>query len=589
MSSPFKFHPKLLDCLSGYDRKTFGADLSAGVTVGVIALPMAMAFAIGSGVTPAAGIITAVVAGFLTSLLGGSRVAIGGPTGAFVAIVAGIVAAHGLSGLLICTMMAGVMLFLMGLIRLGVLIRFMPAPLVKGFTTGIAVIILCGQFGDFLGVNVEGGGNVIATISGLIPHLSEVSVPALVTSSLCVLGIFFWPRKLAMVPGSIAVMLLATVASMLLANCAGINLETIGSRFGGIPRGVPFPHLPEFSLATFQTLLAPAMTIALLGAIESLLCAAAADVMIDDQHNPDQELMAQGIANIITPLFGGIPATGAIARTAANIRNGGKTPVAGIIHALTLLLIMLIAAPLAKFIPLAVLSAVLIVVGINMGDWKEFTYLRRYPRSDATVFLVTFLLTIIFGLTQAVTVGMFAACILFIRRMSEQSRVGIRPLHHHAVGHSHPHHGHGRRSPFHAHHRGEEQAAGGESAPRPEPRDDLLLVSLTGAMFFGASQKLRRILRYVKLEHKVLVLEMAEVISLDATAIITIEDIITKFRRKGIEVILVGLHSQPRHSLKRSGVLRDFPPENIVEDMEEAGRRADEILEAQDQEGAGSD
>ncbi|MDL2271480.1 STAS domain-containing protein [Desulfovibrio sp. OttesenSCG-928-I05] len=580
MYSPFKFRPKLFDCLSGYSMKTFGADLSAGVTVGVIALPMAMAFAIGSGVTPAAGIITAVVAGFLTSFLGGSRVAIGGPTGAFVAIVAGIVATHGVQGLLICTMMAGVMLLLMGLIRLGVLIRFMPSPLVKGFTTGIAVIILCGQLKDLLGINAEtaGSANVILAVSELVPLLDQASIPTFIVGILCVAGILCWPKKLGKrVPSSIMVMLLATVASMLLASYAGIELETIGSRFGGIPRSVPAPSLPVFDLATFQTLLAPAMTIALLGAIESLLCAAAADAMIDDQHNPDQELMAQGIANIITPLFGGIPATGAIARTAANIRNGGRTPIAGMIHAIVLLLIMLLAAPLARYIPLAVLSAVLIVVGINMGDWKEFTYLRRYPRSDVTVFLVTFLLTIIFGLTQAVTVGMFAACILFIRRMSEQSRVWVRLLHHRSIGNG----GSGflpEEGEEGEYHQGRPDGANGQD-DTGERNDDLLLINLTGAMFFGAAQKLRRIMRYSKQPPKVVVLQMSTVISLDATAITTLDDIIGKFRKKGVEVILVGLHSQPLSALTRSGVLRDLVPGNIVRDMDAARRRADDILE----------
>lgn len=581
--SPFKYRPKLFDCFSDYSLRTLGADVSAGVTVGVIALPMAMAFAIGSGVTPAAGILTAVVAGFLTSFLGGSRVAIGGPTGAFVAIVAGIVAQHGLQGLLICTMMAGVMLLFMGLIRLGVLIRYMPSPLVKGFTTGIAVIILCGQLKDLLGISAEtaGSANVLLAVSELVPHLDDMSVPTLVFGVSCVLGILLWPKRLRKIPNSIAVMLIATLASVLLGKYAGVDLETIGMRFGGIPRGLPGPSLPVFDLATFQTLLAPAMTIALLGAIESLLCAAAADVMIDDQHNPDQELMAQGIANIVTPLFGGIPATGAIARTAANIRNGGKTPVAGMVHALTLLLIMLLAAPLARYIPLAVLSAVLIVVGINMGDWKEFVYLRRYPRSDVTVFLVTFFLTIIFGLTQAVTVGMFAACVLFIRRMSEQSRVWVRLLHHRSLCECKDG-DHGELADGYM----EEEANNSRElhTGSEKPRDDTMLINLTGAMFFGASQKLRRIMRYVKLPHKVIVLQMSSVISLDATAIATLDDIISKFRKKGGEVILVGLRNQPLAALRRSGVIRDLPPENIVEDTHAAMRRADEILEAREPE-----
>lgn len=563
MYSPFKFRPKLFDCLQGYSLKTFGADLSAGVTVGVIALPMAMAFAIGSNVSPAAGIITGVIAGFLTSLLGGSHVAIGGPTGAFVAIVAGIVATYGFSGLLICTMMAGAMLFLMGLIRLGLLIRYMPAPLVKGFTTGIALIILCGQLKDFLGINAElaNTSNILSTINSLAPHLGAVHLPTLLLSAACLAALFLWPKKLnRFVPASIAVMLLATAASAIGFTALGISVETIGSRFGGIPRTLSFPQLPSFDLETFQSLLAPAMTIALLGAIESLLCATAADGMIEDQHNPDQELMAQGVANMITPLFGGIPSTGAIARTAANIRSGGKTPVAGMIHALVLLLIMLLAAPLAKYIPLSVLSAILIMVAVNMGDWREFIQLRRYPRSDATVFLVTFLLTIIFGLTQAVSVGMFAACILFIRRMSEQSRVGIKLMNHHTMTNS-----------------GREAADGAEEEEEKaarELRDDVLLVNITGAMFFGASQKLRRILRYIKPDHKVIILRMSRVISLDATALLTLEDIITKARKRNIQVVIYGLHHQPLASMRRSGLLKDIPRENLTRSLDGAMRRA---------------
>ena len=562
MYTPFTFRPKLFDSLAGYSVKTFGADLSAGVTVGVLALPMAMAFAIGSNVTPEAGLVTAVVAGFLTSFFGGSSVAIGGPTGAFVAIVAGIVATYGISGLLICTMMAGVMLLLMGLFRLGGLIRFMPAPLVKGFTTGIAVIILCAQVKDFMGIQADSANtsNLLTTIVSLWPHLGEVRLSTTLVALVSVVSIFFWPKRIRrFLPGAIGVMLLMTLLSAVVTSHGWVQLDTIGSRFGDIPRMLPAPHLPSLDLETFQRLLTPALTIAMLGAIESLLCAAAADGMTDDEHNPDQELMAQGIANIVTPLFGGIPATGAIARTAANIRNGGRTPVAGIIHALTLFLIMLVAAPLAKYIPLCVLSAVLVVVAINMGDWREFIHLSRYPRSDAGVFLITFFLTVIFGLTQAVTVGIFVACLLFIRRMSEQSRVGVESVLSHAAHQS--------------------DATNTEAIEEASARDDILLVTLTGAMFFGAAQKLKIILQSLKKEHKVLILRMAQVISLDATAMLTLEDIITKFERKGVPVILVGLHHQPRQSLRKSGVLGHLPRANILPTMEEAVLRADELIE----------
>ena len=562
MAFSFKFRPKLFDCLANYNTKTFGADLSAGVTVGIIALPMAMAFAIGSNVTPAAGIVTAVIAGLLTSFFGGSKVAIGGPTGAFVAIVAGIVYNYGLSGLLVCTMMAGVMLFLMGFARIGGLIRYIPAPLIRGFTTGIAVIILCSQIKDFLGIKEDIGNasNLITTINALLPYLKNVSVPTIIVASLSLAGIYLWPKRLArIVPGSIAVMLLVTAVTAIIGMNFELDVATIGSRFGGIPRSLPTPALPDFDLDTFQKLLTPAMTIAMLGAIESLLCATAADGMIDDEHDPDQELMAQGIANFVTPLFGGIPATGAIARTAANIRSGGKTPIAGIIHAVVLLLIMLVAAPLAKFIPLAVLSAVLIMVAINMGDWHEFVRLPRYPRSDAAVFLVTFILTIIFGLTQAVMVGMFVACVLFIRRMSEQTSVGIHPMQQHLM---YRNYGYTKGAP----------------APEREMVDDVLVIRITGAMFFGAAQKLKNILLYLKHEPKVLIIKMAQVISLDATAILALEEIIYKCQKRGIDIILVGLENQPRASLSRAGILDDIPKENILDDLSVALDRAEEII-----------
>ena len=566
MSFKLRFKPKIFESVRGYSAKSFLTDLSAGVTVGVIALPMAMAFGIASGVTPGAGIVTAVVAGFLTSFFGGSRVSIGGPTGAFVAIVAGIVANYGLSGLLVCTMMAGVMLFLMGVAHLGVLIRFIPAPLIRGFTTGIAIIILCGQLKDFLGIQAElsDTSNVIATLMSLAPHLLDASLPTLVTAVACLLAFMFWPKRLARyVPGTIAVMLIATAAVTLLGACTGLQIETIGSRFGGIPRSFPLPALPSIDLSTFQAMLAPAMTIALLGAIESLLCASAADSMIDDDHDPDQELMAQGIANFVSPLFGGIPATGAIARTAANIRSGGRTPVAGMAHAVVLLLIMLLAAPLAKFIPLAVLSAILIQVAINMGDWREFIKLPRYPKSDAAVFLLTFLLTVVFGLTEAVTVGMLAACILFIRDMSAESRVGIQAIE-------------------------RDIATGGyieedrRESGRYAKHEDVMVLTLSGAMFFGAAQKLKKVLLNLRRPPKVLIINMTQVISLDATAIMTLEDMVNKTRKMGVLILLVGLKKQPRHWLLRAGLLEDIPRKHILHTMEQALARAHDIIEPEE-------
>jgi SulP family sulfate permease len=570
-----KFKPKLLECLHGYKLQTFRADLYSGITVGIIALPMAMAFAIGSRVNPEAGLITAIVAGFLTSLLGGTRVAIGGPTGAFVAVVSGIVSSYGPSGLLICTMMAGAMLFFMGLIRLGRLIRYIPAPLVKGFTTGIAVIIICGQIRDFLGLDSSlDTSNLITTFTGLVPHLAETRPLTVLAGAASLLCILFWPTRLnRYIPGSIAAMLAITGLTMLAGNYGFQAVETIASRYGGIPRSLPFPQFPAFDLTTFQNLLSPAMTIALLGAIESLLCATAADGMIEDEHNADQELMAQGIANFTVPLFGGLPSTGAIARTAANIRGGARTPISGLIHSLTLLGIMLLLAPLAKFIPLVVLSSVLISVGLHMGDWREFINLPRYPRSDAIVFMLTFILTIIFGLTQAVFVGMFVACLLFIRGISMLSTVGIRPAHHLEQA---------------------RQLADEQRDARDRPylaeagtNADLLLVTMTGAMFFGAAKKLKRILNFQHGEHKVLILRMGQVISLDATALFSLEEIVQKFQQRNVGVIFVDLQEQPLKTLKRAGVLKRIQPENLTPDLESAMRRAGEIIEEAERPQAG--
>ncbi len=567
MKLTFPFQPKLWTCLRNYNLKVFQADLLAGITVGIIALPLAMAFAIASGVTPEAGLITAVIAGFLTSFFGGSRVAIGGPTGAFIVIVLGIVNQYGLSNLLICTIMAGVILFIMGLTRMGSLVRYIPYPLISGFTTGIAVLIFLSQMKDFLGLNVKVDPGLIGTLTSLSPHIAELHWPTLIMAGGCLLGIYLWPKKVArFFPGTIAMLIIATVVTALFNSSMDLGIATIGSRFHGIPQAIPPMRIPDFSLETFQHLLAPAITIALLGAIESLLCAVVADGMIDDEHDPDQELMAQGIANIVTPLFGGIPATGAIARTAANIRNGGRTPVAGMIHALVLLSIILAAAPLAKHVPLAVLSAILITVAFNMADLKEIRYLREYPKSDIIVYLLTFLLTIIFDLTVAVEVGMIVACVLFIKRMSEQAGVEeqIIPM---KMFYDNPNNPETPADP---------------TAPLMEPLTDVLVVRITGAMFFGAAQKLKNVLLYLKREPKVVIIKMRQVISLDATTLVIMEEIITKCMNKGIAVIICCLQPQPHLVLKRAKVLERLPPENICLDLEKAIDRAGEILEAKD-------
>ncbi|HUD84623.1 MAG TPA: SulP family inorganic anion transporter, partial [Candidatus Saccharimonadales bacterium] len=393
MNTTIRFHPKLLDTLKTYTRADFCADLVAGVTVGFVALPLAMAFAIASGVTPQAGIFTAVIAGILISGLGGTKVSIGGPTGAFIVILYGIYAKYGAENLAICTIMAGVLLLIMGLTGLGSMIKFIPYPVTAGFTSGIAVLIFSTQIKDFFGLAVDKvPSDFIEKMKVFVEHAGTFQWPTLVLATVSLGVIRFWPGKWQRrVPGTIIALIFATVAVAVF----HLPVETIGSKFGGIPEGLPAPHLPVFSLDKIHHLFQPAMTIALLAAIESLLCAVVADGMIDDRHDSNQELMAQGIANIISPLFGGIAATGAIARTATNVKCGARTPVAGLVHAVTLLTIILIAAPLAKFIPLATLSAILVIVSLNMGEWHNFSRLPKWPRSDTAVFLATFSLTII--------------------------------------------------------------------------------------------------------------------------------------------------------------------------------------------------
>ncbi len=381
MNITIGFRPKLLDTLKNYSRADLRADVIAGVTVGIIALPLAMAFAIAAGATPQAGIFTAVIAGILISGLGGTKVSIGGPTGAFIVILYGIYAKYGAENLAICTILAGVILVVMGLAGLGTMIKYIPYPVTAGFTSGIAVLIFSTQIKDFCGLAVDKvPSDFIEKMKVFLERAGTFQWPTLTLAAGSLGVIKLWPGNWQRrVPGSIVALILATVAVA----AFHIPVETIGSRFGGIPEGLPTPHLPNFSSANLHVLFQPALTIALLAAIESLLCAVVADGMIDDRHDSNQELIAQGIANIVSPLFGGIAATGAIARTATNVKCGGRTPVAGITHGLTLLTIILIAAPLAKFIPLAVLSAILVMVSLNMGEWHNFGRLSKWPRSDA--------------------------------------------------------------------------------------------------------------------------------------------------------------------------------------------------------------
>lgn len=521
------------------------------MTVGVVALPLAMAFAIASGVKPEAGIFTAVVAGFIISALGGSRVQIGGPTGAFVVIVYGILMKYGATNLAICTVMAGVILVVMGLAKMGSMIKFIPYPVTMGFTSGIAVLIFSTQIKDFLGLKVAGvPGEFLERIRVLGLALPTVQWPTVGLAVASLLIIVLWPKRWSKyVPGSVVALLLGTA----LVFAFHLPVETIGTRFGGIPQGLPAFHLPDLSGVDLRHLFQPALTIALLAAIESLLSAAVADGMIDDRHDSNQELVAQGVANVLSPLFGGIPATGAIARTATNVRLGGRTPVAGMAHAVTLLIILLAAAPLAKFVPLATLSAVLVVVSCNMGEWHQFARLLKWPKSDAAVFLTAFALTVIMDLTVAVEVGMVLAAVMFIKRIAETTQIM-------AVDESNET-------------EGPQHSVVGKEVP-----EGVLIFRVFGAFFFGAVDKLETALKRARQEPKVLILRMRKVLAMDATGLNALEDLSDKLRLRHQHLILSAPHTQPYMMMVKAGFIDQIGEENVCADITAALERARQIL-----------
>ena len=537
------FRPRLIDALAGYNRARFVQDVGAGLTVGVVALPLAMAFAIASGLKPEAGLFTAILAGFLISVLGGSRVQIGGPAGAFIVIVYGILERYGLANLIIATAMSGVMLLVMGLLRLGTLIRFIPVAVVIGFTNGIAVLIMVSQLKDFLGLQVSA---MPADFFGILATLSQnahtLNTTALAVSACALAGLIFWqvllPRwrdrlpwlaRLSALPGSILVLVLATLACQGL----GLNVETIGSRFGGIPSALPAFAWPDFSWDTAKFLLMPATTLALLGAIESLLCARIADQMIDDRHDANQELMAQGIANLVTPFFGGMPATGTIARTVTNVKNGATTPVAGVVHALTLLAIILVAAPLASHIPLAALSAILMFVAWNMGEWREFVHLRQFRLPYRVTLLAVFLLTVIVDLTVAVEVGLIAACLTFIYRISNLTHSEAVTPQTHPILQGH---------------------APGVKAYR-----------LYGALFFGAVKLVEAM--EDDLPERTLVLDLKNLIYVDSSGADALMALVRTCHKRQLRLILCGLAHQPLDLAQRSGLLEAVPEADRPEDL----------------------
>lgn len=509
------FRPRLLEMLGEYNIARLRTDVLSGITVGVLALPLAIAFAIASGMSPESGIYTAIIAGFIISALGGSRVQIGGPTGAFIVIVYGIVVNYGVANLLICTLMAGVLLLVMGLLGMGTWIRFIPVSVISGFTKGIAVLILLSQVKEFFGLTTaQLPAEFFAQITVLWNALSSINWHAVVLSLACLLLIVFWPQRWRTFPSPLAALLFGTTAVALF----NIPVETIGSKFGGIPQSLPVFALPELSMDTIRHLISPAIAIALLGAIESLLSATVADNMIDDRHNPNQELMAQGIANIVAPLFGGFCATGAIARTSTNVRMGAFGPISGIVHALTLLAIILIAAPLAKHIPLAALSAILVVVAWKMGAWGDFRELRRFTVNYRAILLATFVLTVVIDLTVAVQVGVVMAALLFITRIS--SLTGVV-----------------------------------DDGPDTIAGNRVRAYELFGSLFFGSANKIEPLLALADPANpaRAIVLDMQKTINVDTTGLDILEALRRKLDKNGKTLIITGAGTQPMSLFQRSG------------------------------------
>ena len=554
----FDFKPKMVSALKNYNRQTFMADLMAGVIVGIVALPLAIAFGIASGVSPEKGIITAIVAGFAISALGGSKVQIGGPTGAFIVIVAGIISQYGIQGLTIATLMAGVFLIGFGLLRLGTIIKYIPYPIIVGFTSGIAVTIFTTQIKDLFGMQM---GNVpsdfIEKWIAYFQNLGNIDPWRTLVGLVSVVIIAITPKFSKRVPGSLIAIIVMTVAVLLLKQYAGVtSIETIGDRFS-INSQLPDAVVPDLSWEVIKGLVGPALTIAILGAIESLLSATVADGVIGDHHNSNTELIGQGVANIVSPLFGGIPATGAIARTMTNINNGGRTPIAGIIHAVVLLLIFLFLMPLAQYIPMACLAGVLVVVSYGMSGWRSFLALTRNPKSDVTVLLLTFFLTIIFDLTIAIEVGLICACLLFMRRMSETTDVK-------AV-----------YDEIDLNEDADMERGNLEHLTIPQGVE---VYEINGPYFFGAGNRFEDIMSRYGDRPKVRIIRMRKVPFIDSTGLHNLENMCLMSQKEGITVVLSGVVSKVEEVLKRNHFDQLLGEENICNHIDLALARAKEIV-----------
>ena len=549
------YKPKLISLLddkeNGFSKEQFFKDLIAGIIVAIIALPLSIALGISSGVSPEKGLITAIIAGFIISLLGGSRVQIGGPTGAFVVIVFGIIQNHGVDGLIIATFMAGIILVLFGLLRFGSLIKYIPYPITVGFTSGIAVTLFSTQVKDFLGLSMtKTPSEFIPKWEAYISHMNTTNLYTLAIGLLALIILIFWPKINKKIPGS----LIALIVTTLVVFIFNLPVATIGSQFGKISSNIPMPHIPNLNLNTLKALIGPAFTIALLGGIESLLSAVVSDGMIGDKHNSNAELIAQGIANMGSSLFGGIPATGAIARTAANVKNGGRTPISGIVHSITLLLIMLVFMPLAKFIPLTTLSAILIIVSYNMSEWRTFKAILKAPKSDIAILLTTFFLTVLFDLVIAIGIGMVVSMCLFMRRVA--TSIEVNELNESDCDKSNI----------------------DTDMENLKVGENVLVYDIRGHLFFGAVDTFMNTMKEINDDAKVLVLRMRYTKTLDVTGYKQIKNIALSCKSRNMTLIISELQEQPKKVMRLMGFIDTLGEDHFATNFDEALEKANSLI-----------
>lgn len=550
------YKPKLISLLddkeSGFSKEQFLKDLIAGIIVAIIALPLSIALGISSGVSPEKGLITAIIAGFIISLLGGSRVQIGGPTGAFVVIVFGIIQNHGVDGLIIATFMAGIILVLFGLLRFGSLIKYIPYPITVGFTSGIAITLLSTQVKDFLGLSItKTPSEFIPKWEAYISHMNTTNLYTLAIGLLALIILIFWPKINKKIPGS----LIALIVTTLVVFIFNLPVATIGSQFGKISSNIPIPHIPNLNLNTLKALIGPAFTIALLGGIESLLSAVVSDGMIGDKHNSNAELIAQGLANIGSSLFGGIPATGAIARTAANVKNGGRTPISGIVHSITLLLIMLVFMPLAKFIPLTTLSAILIIVSYNMSEWRTFKAILKAPKSDIAILLITFFLTVLFDLVIAIGIGMVVSMCLFMRRVA--TSIEVNELNESDCSY---------------------KSNIDTDMENLKVGENVLVYDIRGHLFFGAVDTFMNTMKEINDDAKVLVLRMRHTKTLDVTGYKQIKNIALSCKSRNMTLIISELQEQPKKVMRLMGFIDTLGEDHFATNFDEALEKANSLI-----------